>query len=143
MPAGVFVELSLLGGIIAYAQQVIDGVLILLSAQAIMRHHRTCRLTRGAACLQGAVEARHECGDLRLRRLGFLVLLRRHFAGVHLLHGLGPMMGVGAEFEIAGELVEAQVAFFLLRAVTAGAMLLDEGFVGLRSADDTRQAQGE
>ena len=53
------------------------------------------------------------------------------------------MMGVGAEFEIARELVEAQVAFFLLRAVTAGAMLLDEGFVGLRSADDTRQAQGE
>ena len=36
VPAGVFVELSLLGGIIAHAQQVIDGVLILLPAQSIM-----------------------------------------------------------------------------------------------------------
>ena len=52
-------------------------------------------------------------------------------------------MGVGAQFEIARELVEAQVALFLLGAVTAGAMLLDEGFVRLRCADDTGQAQGE
>ena len=53
------------------------------------------------------------------------------------------MMGVSAEFEIARELIEAQVAFFLLGAVTAGAMLLDEGLIGLRRADDTGQAQGE
>ena len=42
VPAGVFVELSLLGGIIAYAEQVIDGVLILLPAQAIVGHRRAC-----------------------------------------------------------------------------------------------------
>ncbi len=53
------------------------------------------------------------------------------------------MMGVGAQFEIARELVEAQVAFFLLGAVTAGAMLLDEGFVGLRRAEVSCQAQAK
>ena len=36
VPAGVFVELTLLGGIIADAQQVIDGILIFLPAQPIM-----------------------------------------------------------------------------------------------------------
>jgi hypothetical protein len=50
------------------------------------------------------------------------------------------MMGVGAEFEIAGELIEAQVALFLIGAVTAGAMLLDEGFVRLRRTDEAGQA---
>jgi hypothetical protein len=52
-------------------------------------------------------------------------------------------MGVGAELEIAGELVEAKVAFFLLRSVAASAMLLDEGFVGLRRMGDTAQAEAK
>jgi hypothetical protein len=53
------------------------------------------------------------------------------------------MMGVGAEFEIARELIEAQVAFFLLGAVTAGAMLLEEGFVRLRCADGAGQTEAK
>ena len=53
------------------------------------------------------------------------------------------MMGVGAEFEIARELIEAQVPLFLLGAVTADAVLLEEGFVWLRCADDTGQAQAK
>ena len=55
MPAGVFVQLTLLGGVIADAQQIVDGVLILLTAQTIMRHHWPGRLTRGAAFLEGSV----------------------------------------------------------------------------------------
>jgi len=50
-------------------------------------------------------------------------------------------MGVGAELEIAGELVEAQVAFFLIGSVTACAVLLDEGFVGLRGTGGADQAE--
>jgi hypothetical protein len=53
------------------------------------------------------------------------------------------MMGVGAEFEIAREFVEAKVAFLLIGAVTAGAMLLVEGFVRLRCAEVSCQAQAK
>ena len=53
------------------------------------------------------------------------------------------MVGVGAELEIAGEFVEAKVAFFLLGSVAAHAVLLDEGFVGLRRLRDNGQAEAE
>ena len=143
MPEGVFVQAARDGGVVAGAEQVVDRVLILFTAEAIMGHGRTRRHARCAAFLQGSVEACHKGGDLRLGRLGFLVLLRRHLAGVHLLHGFRPVMGVGAQLEVARELVEAQVAFFLLRSVAAGAVLLDERFVGLRRLRDTIQAEAE
>ena len=53
------------------------------------------------------------------------------------------MMGVDAEFEIARELIETEVPLFLLGAVTADAVLLDEGFVRLRCPDLTGQAQAK
>jgi hypothetical protein len=53
------------------------------------------------------------------------------------------MMGVGAEFEIAGELIEAQIPLFLLGAVTADTVLLEEGFVGLRRADGAGQTEAK
>jgi hypothetical protein len=53
------------------------------------------------------------------------------------------MVGVGAELEIAGEFVEAKVAFFLIGSVAADAVLLDEGFVGLHRLRDAGQAEAE
>ena len=53
------------------------------------------------------------------------------------------MMGVGAQFEITRELIEAQVAFFLIGSVAACAVLLDECFVGFRGGQNTKEAEDE
>ena len=53
------------------------------------------------------------------------------------------MMGVGAQFEITRELIEAQVAFLLIGSVAAGAVLLDERVVGFGGLDNTRQGEAE
>ena len=53
------------------------------------------------------------------------------------------MMGVGAQFEITRELIEAQVAFFLIGSVAASAVLLDERVVGFRGRQNTNEAEDE
>jgi len=40
-------------------------------------------------------------------------------------------MGVGPQFEVTRELIETDVALFLLGPVAAGAVFLEEGLVGL------------
>ena len=141
VPERIFVQAARDGGIVAHTEQVIDGVLIFLTAEAIMSDGGTCRQARRPSFLEAGVEVRNEGGHLCLGGLGLLVLLGRHLAGVHLLHGFRPMMGVGAQFEITRELVEAEVAFFLIGPVAAGAVLLDEGFVGFRCAGGADQAE--
>ena len=54
---------------------------------------------------------------------------------------LGPVVRVGAEFEIAGELVDAQVAFFLFGAVASDAVFFEEGLKGGGGVDQGRQEE--
>ena len=96
-----------------------------------MGDRRTRRHAGGFAFLEPSVEVRDEGGDLGLRGLGLLVLFRGHLAGVHLLHRFRPVMGVGPHFEVTRELIETDVALFLLGSVAAGAVFLEEGLVGL------------
>ena len=143
VPEGIFVQSAGSRRIVAGAEQVVDGVLIFFAAQAIMGDRRTRRHAGGFAFLESGVEVRDEGGDLGLRGLGLLVLLRGHLAGVHLLHRFRPVMRVGAEFEVTRELIETDVALFLLGSVAAGAVLLDERVVGFGGLDNTRQGEAE
>ena len=125
MPERVFVQLAGLRRIITHAQQIIDRVLILLPAQPIMRYRRPRRHPRGSALLDPRIQTRHKHRDLLLRRPFFL--LRRHLTRIDLLHHLGPVVRVCAEFKITREPVDPQVPLLLLRAMAANAMVLKEG----------------
>lgn len=125
MPECVFVQLAGLRRIISHAEQIIDGVLILLSAQPIMRHRRSRRHPRRTALLDPRIQTRHKHRDLLLRRPFFL--LRRHLTRIDLLHHLSPVVRVCAEFKITREPVDPQVTLLLLWAMTANAMVLKEG----------------
>ena len=98
---------------------------------------------RSATIFNHCVEIGDEGGDLRLSRFGFLVLLRWHLARIHLLHSLGPVVGVGTQFEVARELVEAEVAFLFILSVATDAVLLNEGFVGFRRMDGGCEAKAQ
>ena len=66
---------------------------------------------------------------------------RRHLAGIDFFEGFRPASAVRAQFEIARELVQPQIALLLLRPMTADAMRLEKGFKWFRPEDGARQAQ--
>ena len=140
VPQGVGVQLARLGGIVTHAEQVIDRVLVLFSAQSIMRHRRPRRHPRRPALLEPRIEIRDERRDLVLRRLRF-----SFFGGISpaidLFDDLRPAMRVHARLEIARELVDAQIPLLLLRAMAADAVLLEECFERFRSADGASKAK--
>ncbi|HRE83984.1 MAG TPA: hypothetical protein PLN52_23275 [Opitutaceae bacterium] len=104
-----------------------------------MRHRWPRRHPCRHPFLQQRVELGDEGRNFILRRLH--LIFRRHLAGIDLLHDLMPEMGVQARFEIARELVDAQVALLFVRAVAADAMLLKEGLQRRGRGDSTAEAK--
>ncbi len=93
-PQCVFVQFSRLSGIIAHAEQIVDRVLILFPAQAIMRQRRSRRHPRCSTFFQSRVKVRDQRRNLVLSRLRFC--LWRHLAAVDFFQGLRPLMRVHA-----------------------------------------------
>ncbi len=141
MPQRVLIQLPGFGRIIAHAEKVIDGVLILLPAQSIKGNCRTGSHARCTAFFDVRIKAGHKRRNLLLRRL--LLLLGWHLAGIDLLDHLRPVMGVCAQFEITRELVDPQISLLLLGAMTADAVFLQEGVKRLGSADGVWQASAD
>ena len=139
MPQRVFVQLARLGRIVAHTEQVIDRVLIFLATEPIVHHSRPRCHARCPPLLDERVEIRDERSDLGLCWPG--LCLRGHFATVDPLEGFCPDVAVEARLEITRQPVDPDISLFLLRAMTADAVLLQKRFKRLGSVNGTTEAK--
>ena len=131
MPERVFVQFAGLGRIVANAEQVVDGILILFATQAVMGNGGSCCHSRSATLFESCIKIGNELSDLLLARSR--LWLRRHLATVDLLEDFTPAIRVGPHAEITRELVDTHAAELFLRTVATNAMLLKELLQGLSS----------
>ncbi len=122
-----------------HPEQVIDRVLILFSAEPVMRHRRPGCHPRGSALPDQGVEFRDKRLDLILRRLR--LIRRGHVSGIDPFDHLRPAMGIAAQFEITRELVDAQFTLLTVRTMTVEATLCKEGFKRFRCVDGSGKAK--
>ena len=100
-----------------------------------MRYGRTCRHPRRSPLFQSRIKIRDKRENFCLRRLRCFP--GGHFAAVELIERLGPVMAIDAGLEIARELINSQIPFFILGSMTAEAIVFEENFKRFGSAHNT------
>ena len=106
-----------------------------------MRHRRPRRHPRCPAILEQCVKILHERRNLLLSRLWFL--LRRHLAAVDLIERLCPLVAVQPRIEVARQPIDPDIPLFLLRAMTADAVILQKRLKRFRRADGTNKSEAK
>ena len=139
VPQRVFVQFARFGRIVAHAEQVIDRILVFLATEPIVCHRRPRCHARCLTLLKERSEIRDERCNLRLCWPG--LCLRRHFATVDPLEGFCPVVAIQAPLEVARQPVDPDISLFLLRAMTADAVLLQKRFKRLGSVNGTTGAE--
>ena len=139
MPQGILIQLPWLRRIIAHPEQVIDRILIFLPAQTIVGHLGSRGHPRRFAFFDPGVEFPDEPRDFILFWLR--LVFRWHFATVDFFDNFRPEMRVFAPLKITRKLIEAQVALFLVRPVTAGTVPLDKDLERFLGRDHGHQGE--
>ena len=125
VPFRILGEAGRIGGVEMHAEEIADGVDILVAGQPVVRHAAALRQPRRLALLESRCQPRHDrSGVVRRRRPRHV--LRRHLARGHPPDHLGPLRSV-LSADLAGKGIDPKPAFLLLVAVAAKAVGLEVG----------------
>jgi hypothetical protein len=137
VPRGILRQAGGIEDVDGDAEQVADGIAVLLARQPAVGHRGVVvALPRAVGLGQLAGDPVRHPGDVGRRRTR--LLLRRHVAGIDALHHLHPVPRRRRAGEVGRDGVEAQVALLLLRPMARGAVLGDERLDHLREGDALR-----